>query len=306
MVKIISLTLLASAMVIAAYACDVCGSAAGNQFLGILPQHRQHFIGLQYQYSSFESNHPSLFDGKPDEHSQDHYQTLQAWGRFSLGKHWQVFGFVPYRFNEQLSNGVRTRTSGLGDISFLVNRVLIRENEQARWQHQLLAGGGLKLPTGAYTGIRAQDKLGIPNMQPGSGSWDFMVNTNYTVRRGKLGLNLDAAYTITLPNREDYKYGNRLNAGLLGFYTLKAADKLSLMPMAGFRYEYALHDYDNYARKWLNEQSGGYMAFASVGLQSYYRQWGLRLTYHLPVDQHYGNGYVRADGKLDAGVLFLF
>jgi hypothetical protein len=304
MIKFIGLMLLASVMITAAYACDVCGSASGNQSLGILPQHSRHFIGLQYMYSSFESNHPSLFDGKPDEHSQDNYHTVQLWGRFSLGKNWQLFGFVPYRYNKQLSNGISNKTTGLGDISFLVNRVLIREKEEAVWQHQLLAGGGVKLPTGAYTGISAQDKLGIPNMQPGSGSWDFMVNTNYTVRRGKLGLNVDAAYTLTTANKENYKYGNRLNAGLLGFYTFKF-NKLAIMPMAGYRYEYALHDYDNYSRKWLNEQSGGYMSFITAGLQSYYGSWGLRLTCQLPASQHYGNGYVSAGSRLDAGILFL-
>lgn len=305
MKRIIILVLTASVLTSAVHACDVCGCSSSNQFLGVLPQYHKNFIGLQYLYNSFEGNHPSLFENKPDEHSEDYYRTVQLWGRYNVGKRIQLFGFVPYRFNRQITDGIESRKEGLGDVSVLVNYLLLKDKATGEWQHQLLAGGGLKLPTGAYTGITAQDKLGIPNMQPGTGSWDFIANANYTVRHEKLGFNADASYTMTTVNSDKYKYGNRLNAGLLGFYTLQHKE-VTFLPQVGFRYEYALHDYDDYARKWLNEQSGGYLAFATAGVQSYYKQWGLRITCQLPVAQHYSNGYVTAGYKLDAGLLFLF
>lgn len=306
MKKTFSLMLTAWAMVTSAYACDVCGCSASNQYLGILPGANLNFIGFQYQYNSFTSNHPSLFEHQPDEHSTDHYNTFQLWGRYNAGRRLQLFAFVPYRYNIQQTDSAATRSSGAGDVSFLANAVLIKERAAANgWQQQLLAGGGLKLPTGRYTGITALDKQGLPNMQPGTGSWDFIVNSNYTLRHKSVGVNMDAAYTMTLPNAERYKYGNRLNAGILGFYALKRG-AVSLLPQAGVRYEYTLHDYDNYDRKWLNEQSGGYMCFATAGVQAYYKQLGLRLTYQLPVSQHYAGGYVTAKQKVDAGVFFLF
>lgn len=306
MKRIIGLVLLAPAMVTTVHACDVCGCSASNQYLGILPNASQHFIGLQYQYNSFKSNHPSLFENRPDEQGRDDYNTLQLWGRYNIGKRIQAFAFLPYRLNVHREDSVRTQTAGIGDISFLVNAVIIKEDAtNHNWKHQLLAGGGVKLPTGKYAGITALDRQGLPNMQAGTGSWDFLVNANYTVRHNKIGANLDAAYTITLPNSEDYKYGNRFNAGLLGFYTLKAG-KATLLPQAGLRYEYTLHDYDNYTRRWLNEQSGGYLCFATAGIQAYYDRFGARLIYQLPVAQDYGAGYVTAQHKIDAGIFFLF
>jgi hypothetical protein len=305
MKRFVSLAMSVLASISVANACDVCGCSASNQYLGILPQATYNFIGLQYQYNSFKSSHPSLFENKPDEKSEDYYNTFQIWGRYNLGKRIQLFGFLPYRHNLQFQDSVRTVSSGIGDVSVLANVIIIKEKDEALLQQQLLAGAGLKMPTGKYTGITAMDKQGLPNMQAGSGSWDFVLNANYTLRKKTVGLNLDAAYTVTLPNRDNYKYGNRLNAGIMGFKTFKMTD-FTFIPQAGLRYEFSLHDYDDYSRKWLNEQSGGYMAFAALGVQGYYKKLGARITYSIPIGQYYGNGYVTARQKIDAGIFVLF
>ncbi|MBS1585166.1 MAG: hypothetical protein JSS82_06420 [Bacteroidetes bacterium] len=290
-----------------ASACDVCGCSASNQYLGLLPQLHWNFAGLQYEYSSFSSTHPSLFEGLPDEHAADYYNTVQAWGRYNIGKRLQAFAFVPYHFNRDHSDTSHSATSGLGDISFLLDRIMISDKGMGNsWGHQLIAGAGLKLPTGRNMGITAPDRLGLPNLQPGTGSWDFIINSNYTVRYKKLGLNLDAAYTFTTANKHDFKYGNRLNAGLLAYYSPKPAANITFLPQAGLRYSYTLHDYDNYSKKWLNEQSGGYLLYADLGVQTYYRQFGLRINYQLPLSQYYGAGYVNAGGKINVGIFILF
>ena len=305
MKRILSVLSLCAATLSTAHACDVCGCSASNQYLGILPQPKYNFVGLQYQYSQFRSSHPSLFNKDVQEQGEDHYYTTQVWGRVNVGKRLQLFAFLPYRSSSSRQNDLSTSQNGMGDISFLANAVLLRdEDTKAGLKHQLIAGGGLKLPTGRYTGITAADRQGLPNMQPGTGSWDFLANANYTVRQNKWGLNADASYTITLPNGEAYKYGNRLSTGLMAFHSSQKG-KFTLLPQLGVRYEYSLHDYDNYRRKWLNEQSGGYMCFATAGIQAYYGKVGTRLTWQLPLNQYYGAGYVKAIQKLDAGIFFL-
>lgn len=284
--------------------CDVCGCSASNQYLGILPEYNYNFISLQYEYNGFTSSHPSLYEGRPYENAKDYYHTLQLWGRYNIGKRYQVFAFVPYHSNAEKADSNNSSNSGIGDVSVLVNRVFIK-TDTGKWQHQLLAGGGIKAPTGKYTGISTLDKLGLPNMQPGTGSWDFILNANYTVRRGKSGANIDAAYTFTTPNGDNFKYGNRLNVGALAFHSMQAKS-FSIVPQAGLRYEYALHDYDNYSKKWLNEQSGGYILYAAAGVQAYYKKLGLRVTYQLPVSQDYSGGYVTAKQKFETGVFLLF
>jgi len=290
-----------------ALACNVCGCSASNQYLGILPQYENHFIGLQYQYRSINSAHPGLLPSDPKEPSSEYYNTLQVWGRYHLSKRVQLFAFLPYTNNLQVKDGVRTYSSGIGDVSAMATvAIIMPEKYKGKdWQQSLYVGGGVKAPTGKYTGITEMDKLGLPNTQPGTGSWDFITNANYTVRYKQAGVNLDATYTFTTANKYDYKYGNRLGTGLMGFYWWQKG-KWKLLPQAGFRYEYTLHDYDNYSRHWLNEQTGGSIFYATAGAQAYYKQWGFQCTYSLPIAQYYAEGNVVTKTRLETGFFFLF
>jgi hypothetical protein len=270
----------------------------------MLPQYKWNFVGLQQQYSVFQTNHPALVAGKPYEYSDERYLTLQAWGRYNIGKRYQLYAFVPYHYNSHMENGVTTISQGIGDVSFLLSRSILN-SVGANFSHTLIAGSGIKTPTGAYTGVSELEALGLPNMQPGTGSWDAMANANYTGQHDKVGANLDATYMVTTTDKEGHKYGNRLSAGLLAFYTVTLS-KVTVLPQLGMRYEYALHDYDNYSRRWLNEQSGGYLCFASAGLQAYYGRVGCRISYLQPVAQRYSSGYVTAGKKIDAGIFLLF
>ena len=67
-------------------ACTVCGCSASNQYLGILPQYHKHFMGLQYQFRAFESEHEAHEAAEKSSLSKEYYSTIQAWGRFNLGK----------------------------------------------------------------------------------------------------------------------------------------------------------------------------------------------------------------------------
>jgi hypothetical protein len=287
-----------------ASACDMCGCSSSNQFLGILPNQQWHFVGLQYQYSGLSGSYPSAYSSRPREHATNTYHTLQLWGRYNVGKHYQVFAFVPYMVNDHQQDGGNATVNGIGDITLLVNRVLLNTTT-SKWTQLLYGGAGIKLPTGKRDGMSMTDKSGLPNMQPGTGSTDFMVSTNYTLRRDKYGANIEANYVLTTPNKDNYKYGNKVSTGASGFYTTKAGN-ITLQPQVGMRYEYSLHDYDNYRRKWLNEQSGGYLCFATVGLQAYYRKVGARAVWQVPVSQYYNAGNATASQKAEAGIFLLF
>lgn len=291
--------------ILQAQACDVCGGA-GSQLPGMLPMYANHFIGLQAQYRSFSSTHPGLTESSPATKSEDYYRTLQVWGRYNIGSRLQVYGFVPYQNNTQQTRGTATTTSGIGDVSLLVNAALVRTSDtaDAEVKHLLLAGGGVKMPTGRHNGATALDRSGLPNMQPGTGTWDFTLNVNYTLRYGNNGLYADAMYMLTTADAQSYKYGNRMAAGVIAFRSLMQGN-LSLLPQAGIRYEYTLHDYDNYERKWLNEQTGGNMLLGTAGIQASWKRMGMQLTGYLPLQQHYADGYVQARFRLDAGLFIL-
>lgn len=289
------------------YACDVCGTSTGNQGLGLLPQMYQHFVGIQYQHKTYSSVHPALSDRRPDTHSDEHYRTVQAWGRFCIGKKWQAFAFVPYRSNTFSSNNTHATVQGIGDISVLVNYTLLQSNDSTTtpFKHRLQGGAGLKMPTAKYTGVTERELSGLPNIQAGTGAWDIPLNANYTLRYSNIGLNVDVMYNITTANKDNYKYGERFTSQLSFFYWAQAG-KVAILPQLSLRNEYALHDYDNYGRKWLNDQTGGYILSAQAGVQIYFKSIGWQVQYAIPFQQQYGGGNVTAKSSFDTGLMFLF
>ena len=303
--SIILITALIAGISYNAYSCELCGCSASSQYLGILPEFYKQFIGVQYQYTGFTAKQPSLMNPSDYERAYEFNNTYQVWGRYYIGNKVQLFGFLPYHMNSGSDAGTAIKTNGIGDASILANVVLLKDDTNANWNKTLLAGGGIKLPTGKYTGVTTLDEQGLPNVQAGTGSWDFIVNANYTMRYQKTGINLDASYTMTTTNQVDYKYGNRLSSGLLGFYWWQKG-QITLLPQAGIRYEYTLHDYDNYGHKWLNENSGGNIVFATAGVQAYYKRYGAKVMYSIPVAQHYAAGDVTVQPKLETSLFFLF
>lgn len=286
-------------------ACNVCGSSAGNQYLGILPNSKSSFAGVQYQYREFQSTHETIESAGP-ETSRDYYHTAQVWGRFNLFRNLQLFAFVPYVYNERVENSIYSRNTGLGDVTLLVNyRILGANSTGKEWQHSLLAGGGVKLPTGKYDRNDIRYNEGLPNIQPGTASFDFILNTNYTLQRNNTGINADISYVITTPNKDQYKFGNRLSAGLLAFHNF-AIKQLKLIPQAGSRYEINELDYSNYYYSVKNMYSGGNQLFASAGLQAFCSNIGAQAMLHIPLSQNYSDGMVKSKYKTELGIYFLF
>lgn len=283
-------------------ACTVCGCTAGNQYLGILPQVGSHFAGLQYQYREFTSRHPDEAD---NAFSSEYYHTMQVWGKANIGKRLRLFAFVPYVANYRKESHGTVHTSGLGDITALANIQLLDRENKKQWMQNLQAGGGIKLPTGKNDASAITEEGGLPNMQPGTGSWDIVANANYTVRHQQVGANLDASYTLTTPNRHGYKYGNRLSTGLLAFYW-RQLERFSLMPQAGCRWDLAGTDYDNYAKGNTSDMTGGSQLYGVVGVQVYYKQLGFQASVYKPLAQHYADGLVKNKFKTEAGLYLLF
>ena len=297
--------LLTTFSAISAHACNTCGCAASNQYLGILSQLPGNFIGLQYSYRWYESYHDGTEPGKPP--GREYYQQAQLWGRYKAGKRIQLFAFLPYQYNTKLEGGTRTTLSGIGDAMVMANVQLLRPKTTcSAWRHYLQAGGGIKAPTGAYNNmVLGSGDLLAPSMQAGTGSWDFMANANYTLQHGAWGLNGEGTYTVTKPNHQDYKYGNRVSGGLQAFHQWQQKT-LRILPAVGLRYEQSVQDYDNYTARSKAAYTGGYMMYATAAIRIYNRHLGAELGYNQPVAQHYGDGLVASKGKVEAGIIYLF
>lgn len=300
----VGILLMAISSINTVQACDVCGCSVSSQSLGLLPQFSKHFVGVQYLYATSQSSHPSLFNGKPNEESSQVYQYTQLWGRFQINKRFQLFAFVPYVHNSNAELANNTISSGIGDASAMINYSFPLA-EKANKKRMLLGGIGLKMPTGAFNSSTNTERNGLPNTQTGTGSWDILSNINFTQKGKKWGYNIDASFILTTANKWEYKFGNRLNISAVTFYWLEYK-QLKIVPQSGIRSEYALHDYDNYNKKWLNEKTGGIMTFATLGAQFFCKNWGCKAVISIPGYQQYAAGYVRSGSRFEGGIFILF
>ncbi len=298
---LITLVCLAS---LPALACDLCGCSNGGSFFGILPQGHRGFLGVRYRYTSYNSHLTSLTLS-----TREQFRTTELWGRFYPAKRVQVMAFVPYQFSQQtlLKTGAVTPLRGLSDVSALAHYNLINtfmdDSVVHRVNHNLLVGGGVKLPTGRYR-YDENSPLNVanPNFQLGTGSTDWLLNAIYTARYKNWGMNTDVSYRITTTNPNGYRFGNRLNASASVFY-LSGLGSKSIMPNAGVFVEQANHDTRGGV---MNKQTGGYAAFLNLGTEIYLNKVSLGVSYRHPVSQYLSEGELQANAQLSTHVTFLF
>lgn len=284
-----------------ANACDICGCSSGAGFTGILPQFHKNFAGLRYTYRPFRTSH--FTDDGSDLVSHDVFQSLEGWGRFYAHPRVQLFAVIPVNLAAQSYSGSVMRTAGPGDIQVYANYALVLTPDTAEsyLRQTLLLGGGLKLPTGENNLTRKGIRL-IQPLQPGTGSWDFLLNGIYTIRYRMWGMNLDANLRITSTNAQGYKFGNRANGSVKFFYWARRG-RLSVLPQFGILTDYGVPDTDKGFRI---PETGGLSLMGTAGIDFYYGRLVGGFTFQQPVYQNLGGGAVSALQRYSAHLAVLF
>lgn len=285
-------------------ACDLCGCSNGSSFFGILPQGHRRFMGLRYRFTQFDSH-----VGSVNLRSRETFRTAELWGRFYPVKRVQVLAFLPYQFSEQilLKTGQRTPLQGLSDVTLLAHYNLLntfmQDAANRKVDHNLLVGGGIKLPTGRYrydeTSIAEVDN---PNFQLGTGSTDLLLNAIYTARYQRIGLNTDVSYRVNTTNANGYRFGNRTTATASLFYMSSLGTK-SIMPHLGIYVEKANRDM---RAGEVNIRTGGYATYLNAGTEVYLSKVSVGLSYRQPLVQNLSNGEVQARSQVTTHLTFLF
>ncbi len=280
-------------MLSAAFTCPICGCGVGGFYIGLLPVNQNSFIGLRYEYSHYDTH----LKNAPDQFSEDRYKMVELWGGFTVGKKWQILGFVPYHVNKQNTDDGLKIKNGLGDITVLANYKLwqsakITQNHKM-FKHELWIGAGVKLPTGTYSVdlTNPETELGDVNSQMGTGSVDFIANAMYNIHINKIGINTTANYKINTTNSSNFKYGDRFSVNSFAYYQARAAKAIYVAPNVGVLYEYASPNF--LANSKVNE-TGGYVTLASAGLEVNYRKITIGATIQMPFAQQFAHGQTEA------------
>lgn len=288
-----------------ASACDVCGCSIGGNYFGILPQYHRHFVGLRWSEQSFRSAHSrsAALAGRFD--SEESFRAADMLGRFYLSRRVQMLAVAPYHFFHRVENAQTTNTQGLGDVSVMAGYILLDTGDSIHrnWQHTLSVNGGVKLPTGSHRLTNTEGELLHPNLQPGSGTTDFLLSVMYTVRRGAWGFTTDASGRLNTTNRRtNYQFGNRLS-GSAKFFYWKNSGRVTFLPNAGVFADAALANEGDFD---FTQGTGGAIALATGGLDVYAGHFSMGFTFQQPVWQNLGNGKVHNNSRWMATLNYVF
>lgn len=287
----------------AASACDVCGCSIGGNYFGILPQFHRHFVGIRYSEQSYRSAHTSSAARSGNFSSEERFRTADVLGRFYPLRRLQILAVLPYHDFQRNEDGVLTHSQGIGDVSVLGSYILLDTGDSLRqgWQHTLTAGGGIKLPTGRNGLRNSEGELLHENLQPGSGSTDFMLSAAYTLRRGAWGFTADVLGRLNTAH-QGYHFGNRVSGSVKAFYW-KNLRKVSLLPNVGLFSDHAAESRES--GSWV-EGTGGNLALATLGLDVYAGHVSFGCTLQQPVFQDLGGGKIQSDTRWMATFNYIF
>jgi len=153
----------------------------------------------------------------------------------------------------------------------------------------LLLGGGLKAPTGKFD---ASNNGSVnPSFQLGTGSWDYLLASEYTLKHQNFGLNTMLSYIMKTENEKQYRFGNQLNyAGTL-FY-LWEKNSYSMAPQLGLAGEaYA----ENYQHGEKVRGTSGDILFGKMGFELGKDKFSFGANLMLPISQDLTGGKVEAN-----------
>ncbi|WP_264510988.1 transporter [Flavobacterium sp. N1719] len=271
--------------------CDSCGCSASGGSMGFGSLLNANYLGMRYLYQFYRTN-DGLYSNSPWYDEQ--YNTLQVWSRLPLGKKIQVSVLVPYHFHQRQTNTGSQSMQGLGDITLLGNYRIYQnlKKDSLTVQHTFIVGGGVKMPTGVFD--QANNGSVNPGYQLGTGSWDAIFLTDYTLRYRQFGVNAVMNYTNKSENSKGYRFGNQFNyAGTL--YYIWNKDKMTLAPQLGVSGEVYAHNYQHGQKL---KETNGSVLFSKIGFEAGIGKWSLGANVMLPLHQNLMAGNVNARSRI--------
>ena len=285
-------------------ACDACSCSAGGGYFGTLPQFGKNYVGLRWGFEQYYSLHPQgISDNSSFIESKEFFNTVDLIARFYPIKKVQLYAFVPYRYVTRSFQEKQANYTGLSDASLLLNYHFWESDTlYSEVRHNVYAGGGVKIPTGRFRVSEDEQLINLPSLQPGSGSFDFIANINYSLRFKKIGINSSAVFKVNTPNRLDYVFGSRFNGVVKGFFwgTFKG---IAILPQAGLAIDWLEKD----ARNGIYEtNTGGYAFEAVTDFDVYVGRFAIGFGAQFPLNQNLSAGLTEKKIRLRSSLLFLF
>ena len=167
-------------------------------------------IGLYYEYLRAQG----LYAGSGK--ISDPGDTRSVWKRgslnlsYGLSSRFSASAVIPFVWKAKERNPsegaqLKNTAEGVGDVTLIVRTSLIPRNFVN--YRELSLGFGMKLPTGAHD-RRNFGFLLPPELQPGSGSWDWLASAAFYQGYELVDFLISTSYVLTSAH-DDYEFGNQ-------------------------------------------------------------------------------------------------
>jgi len=272
---------------ITSFACDNC-----NIFLNISPNdyknsfgmyyHTRHMYGKYNLLGQVKLKHAGVEETNSllSKEVNDLYHSYELRGAFYWRLKWKTMFTLPVTDNTQKIDGLaKYRVKGIADPIIMQTYQLYNTNTKMcvdsidNITHRVTIGGGVKVPLGSIDKTYPYGKPNI-DLQPGTGSWDFIFLTTYAFKFNNVGFTSNLNIKFNTFNKDNFKYGNTLNFNANVFY-MKELTNIVVMPFVGGYIEKFGKDYEELA---IND-SGGATFFGNIGLKLYKGPWSLNAQY---------------------------
>lgn len=278
--------------------CDVCGCGSSGGGMGYGTIGDSNFIGVRYINQQYRSR-DGIYNNSP--WIDEHFNTMQLWSQVPLGERFSVNTIVPLHFHSRaLVDGSDQEISGLGDVNILASYNLIQTKDtpfvpdENAIKHSLSIGAGLKLPTGSYNRENNTGSVN-PSFQLGTGSWDILLASNYSVGYKQYGMGVLANYVIKTENNEQYQFGNQFNYGVNFFRRFENLRMQSYIPVIGLAGEVFG---ENQSYGIAVQDTKGNVLFGRLGFEADLGIFNTGINVMLPVAQNLNDGNVEAKSRI--------
>jgi hypothetical protein len=287
------------------------GSSNGDYNNGILILGKKQFVAETYADYRTIGNHNGHEGHQQTSESTSEEETplksmfIPSVGlRYGIGKKITVSALLPLVFL-QTDNG---NDNGVGDLMLLGTVKVFSKNK-----FNLALQAGVELPTGVQKGANFDNTTVVV----GSGSVDPMAGVLFSNQWGKFTLRGNTLYKQTTLGFEQNYYGSLAVQNLSLAYRLKgensfcSSDSLVQNPIKSISWTV----FGGYYGEWLDnlkegdivdENSGYYLGFATLGTNISYKKWSFPLTVSLPIIQQMNGDQNDAGYRLRLGVIRSF
>jgi hypothetical protein len=195
----------------AVFACEVCGCSLSR------PEQQNHderfFFQYVFEQQNWHKRDPHYaFDLGQDGHDT-HDKTTEDFHHYlvggRIGERILLTAEIPYivrralNVEDQDKLGNHMRSQGWGDFQTTGEFDLMKDANRT-----IGALAGVKFPTGSTEEKDIDGNLFEPEMQPGSGSYDYLWGGVYHQNWERLALSANAAYTLKTTGAADFRFGN--------------------------------------------------------------------------------------------------